>query len=205
MTTHNTTGAHQTPEPAQPAETTMTAQTPAQADAHGAESEAWLPQFTRREVVFTMAGVLLIMLLASLDQTIVATALPRIIGELHGFDRYAWVATAYLLTETITVPIYGKLSDLWGRKPIFLFGLVVFLTGSALSGAAPTMNALSPSARYKGWGPARCCRLPRQSLATSSHRANAASGRASLAASLRSPRFLGRSWAAGSPITPPGG
>jgi EmrB/QacA subfamily drug resistance transporter len=152
MTTHNTTGAHQTPEPAQPAETTMTAQTPAQADAHGAESEAWLPQFTRREVVFTMAGVLLIMLLASLDQTIVATALPRIIGELHGFDRYAWVATAYLLTETITVPIYGKLSDLWGRKPIFLFGLVVFLTGSALSGAAPTMNALIAFRALQGLG-----------------------------------------------------
>src|SRR5579864_2639678 len=88
-----------------PAETTWT---------EPQDGETWLPQFTRREVVFTMAGVLLIMLLASLDQTIVATALPRIIGDLHGFDRYAWVATAYLLTETVTAPIYGKLSDLWG-------------------------------------------------------------------------------------------
>src|SRR5579885_985794 len=142
MTTHNTTGAHQTPEPAQPAETTMTAQTPAQADAHGAESEAWLPQFTRREVVFTMAGVLLIMLLASLDGTIVGTALPRIIGELHGFDRYTWVATAYMLTATTLIPIYGKLSDLIGRKVSFLSCLVIFLIGSALSGMAQSMTQL---------------------------------------------------------------
>src|SRR5581483_1591445 len=73
------------------------------------------PLFTRRETLFTMTAVLLVMLLASLDQTIVGTAMPRIITDLQGFDRYTWVTTAYLLTSTVMVPIYGKLSDLFGR------------------------------------------------------------------------------------------
>src|SRR5713226_918347 len=90
------------------------------------------PRYSRRETILTMTGVLLVMLLASLDQTIVGTALPRVIADLHGFAQYTWVSTAYLLTTTVMVPIYGKLSDLFGRKPIFLFGVVVFLIGSAL-------------------------------------------------------------------------
>ena len=98
------------------------------------------PRFTRRETILTMVGVLMVMLLASLDQTIVSTALPRVIADLQGFDRYTWVSTAYLLTSTVTVPIYGKLSDLFGRKPIFLIGIVLFLAGSALSGASQNMN-----------------------------------------------------------------
>src|SRR5437773_3054449 len=100
------------------------------------------PRFTRREILFTMAGVLLVMLLASLDQTIVGTAMPHIITELQGFDRYAWVTTAYLLTSTVMVPIYGKLSDIFGRKPIFLIGVVLFLVGSAASGASQTTTQL---------------------------------------------------------------
>ena len=83
-------------------------------------------RYSRRDTVLTMVGVLMVMLLASLDQTIVSTAMPRIIADLQGFDRYTWVSTAYLLTSTVMVPIYGKLSDLLGRKPIFLFGVVVF-------------------------------------------------------------------------------
>src|SRR5947209_2954459 len=88
----------------------------------GSTQEYEQPRYSRRDTLLTMAGVLMVMLLASLDQTIVATALPRVIAELQGFDRYTWVSTAYLLTSTVTVPIYGKLSDLVGRKPIFLFG-----------------------------------------------------------------------------------
>ena len=103
------------------------------------------PRFTRRETLLTMFGVLMVMLLASLDQTIVSTAMPRVIADLHGFDRYTWVSTAYLLTSTVMVPIYGKLSDLFGRKPIFLFGVVVFLIGSALSGASQSMDQLIAS------------------------------------------------------------
>jgi EmrB/QacA subfamily drug resistance transporter len=99
-----------------------------------------------------MIGVLMVMLLASLDQTIVSTAMPRVIAELQGFDRYTWVSTAYLLTSTVTVPIYGKLSDLFGRKPIFLFGVVVFLIGSALSGASQNMNQLIAFRALQGLG-----------------------------------------------------
>ncbi len=112
------------------------------------------PQFTRRETLFTMVAVLLVMLLASLDQTIVGTAMPRIITDLQGFDRYTWVTTAYLLTSTVMIPIYGKLSDLFGRKPIFLIGVVIFLLGSAASGAAQTMNQLIIFRAFQGIGAA---------------------------------------------------
>src|SRR3989441_3946676 len=110
------------------------------------------PRYTPRETVLTMIGVLMVMLLASLDQTIVSTALPRVIADLQGFDRYTWVSTAYLLTSTVMVPIYGKLSDLFGRKPIFLFGIVVFLIGSALSGASQSMNELVAFRALQGIG-----------------------------------------------------
>jgi len=99
-----------------------------------------------------MIGVLLVMLLASLDQTIVSTAMPRVIADLQGFDRYTWVSTAYLLTSTVMVPIYGKLSDLFGRKPLFLFGIIVFLIGSALSGASQSMNELIAFRALQGIG-----------------------------------------------------
>ncbi len=110
------------------------------------------PRFTRRETILTMAGVLMVMLLGSLDQTIVSTAIPHVIADLQGFDRYTWVSTAYLLTSTVTVPIYGKLSDLFGRKPIFLIGIVIFLAGSALSGASQSMNELIAFRAFQGLG-----------------------------------------------------
>ncbi len=110
------------------------------------------PRYSRRDTLLTMIGVLMVMLLASLDQTIVATALPRVIADLQGFDRYTWVSTAYLLTSTVTVPIYGKLSDIFGRKPLFLFGIVIFLAGSALSGASQSMNELIAFRAFQGIG-----------------------------------------------------
>jgi len=110
------------------------------------------PRFSQRETLLTMFGVLMVMLLASLDQTIVSTAMPRVIADLHGFDQYTWVSTAYLLTSTVMVPIYGKLSDLFGRKPIFLFGVVVFLIGSALSGASQSMDQLIAFRALQGIG-----------------------------------------------------
>src|SRR2546428_9474438 len=110
------------------------------------------PRYSRRDTILTMIGVLMVMLLASLDQTIVSTAMPRVIADLQGFDRYTWVSTAYLLTSTVMVPIYGKLSDLFGRKPIFLFGVVVFLIGSALSGASQSMNQLIAFRALQGIG-----------------------------------------------------
>lgn len=110
------------------------------------------PRYARRDIILTMAGVLMVMLLASLDQTIVSTAMPRVIADLQGFNQYTWVSTAYLLTSTVMVPIYGKLSDLFGRKPIFLFGVVVFLLGSALSGASQSMDQLIAFRALQGIG-----------------------------------------------------
>ncbi len=110
------------------------------------------PRYSQRETLLTMIGVLLVMLLASLDQTIVSTAMPRIIADLQGFDRYTWVTTAYLLTSTVMVPIYGKLSDLFGRKVIFIIGVSLFLVGSALSGAAQSMNMLIAFRAFQGLG-----------------------------------------------------
>src|SRR5215467_9708520 len=110
------------------------------------------PRFSRRETLLTMLGVLMVMLLASLDQTIVGTAMPHIIADLNGFDRFTWVTTAYLLTSTVMVPIYGKLSDLFGRKGILIAAVVIFLAGSALSGAAQTMTALILFRGFQGLG-----------------------------------------------------
>ncbi len=92
------------------------------------------PAVTGRRLVIIMVSVLLGILLAALDQTIVGPALPKIIGELQGFDHYSWVVTIYLLTSTISVPIFGKLSDMYGRKWFYVAGIAVFILGSALSG-----------------------------------------------------------------------
>src|SRR2546430_6299531 len=101
-----------------------------------------LIQLTRPQTIGTLSGLMLSMLLAALDQTIVGTAEPRIIASLSGFNRYPWVATAYMLTSTIVVPIIAKLSDLWGRKWFFLWGSAVFVATSALCGAAGDLNFL---------------------------------------------------------------
>ncbi len=110
------------------------------------------PKYSREVTLLTMLSVLLVMLLASLDQTIVGTAMPRIIADLNGFSEYTWVTTAYLLTSTVMVPIYGKLSDLYGRKGILIFAVIVFLIGSWLSGAAQTMTMLILFRGFQGLG-----------------------------------------------------
>ncbi len=91
---------------------------------------------SKRQLIGTIIGLQLTLLLAALDNTIVGTAMPSIISQLNGFERYAWVTTAYLLTSTIAVPIFGKLSDLYGRKWIYLGGAVFFVATSALCGAS---------------------------------------------------------------------
>ncbi len=96
-----------------------------------------------KALMAVVSGLLLGMLLAALDQTIVSTAMPKIFGELGGGQQnYTWVFTAYLLTSTVTVPIYGKLSDIWGRKWFFMGGIGLFLIGSALSGASQSVIQL---------------------------------------------------------------
>ncbi len=89
-----------------------------------------------------MVGVMLAILLSALDQTIVATAMPRIVSELQGLEHLSWVFTAYMLASTVTVPIYGKLSDIYGRKWFFFGGIVIFILGSILSGLSQNMTQL---------------------------------------------------------------
>jgi EmrB/QacA subfamily drug resistance transporter len=95
-----------------------------------------LSRRTKFEILF---AILLGLFLSALDQTIVGPVLPRIVTELHGQDLYTWVVTIFLLTSTVSVPIYGKLSDLYGRKPLLTFGIILFLVGSALSGLSQEM------------------------------------------------------------------
>jgi EmrB/QacA subfamily drug resistance transporter len=90
-----------------------------------------------------LGAVLIVLFLSALDQTIVATAMPRIVKELAGLDRIAWVGTAYLLTSTVTVPIYGKLGDIYGRRPVLVFGVLMFLLGSMLCGLAGEFGGIA--------------------------------------------------------------
>ncbi|WP_372481937.1 MFS transporter [Streptomyces fuscigenes] len=97
-------------------------------------------------------GLMLALLLAALDQMIVATALPKIVGDLHGLDRMSWAITAYLLTSTVGLPIYGKLGDLFGRKGVFQFAIIVFVLGSALCGWSRSMDELIAFRAVQGVG-----------------------------------------------------
>jgi len=108
------------------------------------------PRKTNRAL--TVVGLLLALAMAALEATVVATAMPTVIGDLGGIDQYAWVATAYLLTSAVTVPIYGKLADMYGRKPVLLFGIATFLIGSAASGASRSMAALIAFRALQGLG-----------------------------------------------------
>ncbi|MGW5802744.1 MFS transporter [Streptomyces bacillaris] len=105
-----------------------------------------------RRVRMVFLGLMLTLLLAALDQMIVATALPKIVGELHGLEKMSWAVTAYLLASTIVLPLYGKLGDLFGRKGVFQFAIVVFVVGSALAGWSRTMDELIAFRALQGIG-----------------------------------------------------
>src|SRR6201992_499066 len=102
--------------------------------------------------MIVLPGLLMTMLLAMLDQLVVGTALPRIVGDLGGVAHLSWVVTAYVLTSTITTPFYGKLGDMYGRKKLFVFAIVLFLVGSALSGLASSMAMLIAFRALQGLG-----------------------------------------------------
>src|SRR3954454_12891605 len=87
-------------------------------------------RLTHRQVLVIFSGLLLGMLLAALDQTIVATALPTIVGDLGGLEHLSWIVTAYLLASTASTPLWGKLGDLYGRKKLFQAAIIIFLVGS---------------------------------------------------------------------------
>ena len=124
------------------------------AEANGAPVQAeWTgPGLTPRQIKLTLIGVMLAMFLASLDQTIVATAIPRIMADLDGFDRVMWVSSAYIVASTSVVLITGAVSDVYGRKWLFVAGITVFLLGSVLAAMSPSMNALIISRGVQGLG-----------------------------------------------------
>jgi EmrB/QacA subfamily drug resistance transporter len=115
-------------------------------------------RLSRKRVVLTTAAVISGMFLASVDGTIVSTAMPTIVGDLKGIDAYAWVFSGFLLAEIATIPLWGRLSDMFGRKPIFLTGMLIFMLGSALSGTSQSMTELVLFRALQGLGAG--CILP---------------------------------------------
>src|SRR5919199_186938 len=109
-------------------------------------------QMSHRQVLIAFSAMMLATLLAALDQTIVATALPQIVTDLHGFEELSWVVSAFLVAATVTVPLYGKLSDLYGRRRMFIVSISIFLLGSALCGAAQSMGQLIAFRALQGIG-----------------------------------------------------
>src|SRR6201746_2716667 len=105
-----------------------------------------------RESLMAMLGICFVTMLVALDQTVVGTALPTIVAELRGFDLYAWVATSYLLTSVITVPIFGRLGDFFGRKPFVIASVIIFSAASALCGMANSMLFLVLARGLQGIG-----------------------------------------------------
>src|SRR4051812_9981456 len=108
--------------------------------------------FTHRQTLTILGGLMLGMFLAALDQTVVSTAIRTIADDLHGFDLQAWATTAFLITSTIATPLYGKLSDMYGRRPFYLFAIAVFVLGSALCGTAQSMYQLAAYRALQGIG-----------------------------------------------------
>jgi len=115
---------------------------------------------THRQILLVIYALMAGMFLSSLDQTIVGTAIRTIGDDLHGLDQQAWVTTAYLITSTIATPIYGKLSDIFGRRPLYLFGLGVFLVGSLLSSFSDSMLMLAAFRGFQGIGAGALMSIP---------------------------------------------
>jgi EmrB/QacA subfamily drug resistance transporter len=109
-------------------------------------------RFSIGRILAIYSGLMVTLLLAALDQTIVATALPKVVSELGGITQYSWVFTAYMLGSTVTVPLYGKLGDVHGRKPLFIVAITIFLAGSALCGLAQNMVELVVFRAIQGVG-----------------------------------------------------
>ena len=117
-----------------------------------AVAEASWSRLDRRRTILVLISIMVAMLLSALDQTVVGTAMPRVIAELNGMQHYAWVATAYLLASTASMPIWGKLSDAYGRKLFYLVGISLFLLGSVLCGQAHSMTELIAFRGLQGLG-----------------------------------------------------
>jgi EmrB/QacA subfamily drug resistance transporter len=107
---------------------------------------------SRKRIILVTAGIMLSLFLASMESTVVATAMPTIVGQLGGLEHYSWVFSAYMLASTTTVPLYGKLSDLYGRRKLYVFAMALFLAGSILCGRANSMTSLIFARAMQGIG-----------------------------------------------------
>jgi EmrB/QacA subfamily drug resistance transporter len=130
----------------------MSGATSTSVPSEAAETPSSTGGFTHRQVLTILTGLMLGMFLAALDQNIVATAIRTIGDDLHGLSVQAWVTTAYLITSTVSTPLYGKLSDLYGRKPFFLIAITIFITGSAACAFSTSMYMLAAFRAYQGLG-----------------------------------------------------
>ena len=134
ITTRTTPGSGSDPEPASPPDATASG------------------GLTHRQILTILGGLMLGMFLAALDQTIVSTSIRTIGDDLHGLSMQAWVTTAYLITATISTPLYGKLSDIYGRKPFFLIAISLFVIGSLLCTLSNSMYELAGFRAFQGLG-----------------------------------------------------
>src|SRR6195952_891584 len=125
-----------------------------------AANAAPAPIMSHRQILVVIFGLMAGMFLSALDQTVVGTAIRTIGDDLHGLNQQAWVTTAYLITSTIATPIYGKLSDLFGRRPLYIFAITVFVLGSLLSSFSNSMLMLAAFRAIQGIGAGGLMSLP---------------------------------------------
>src|SRR5471030_2112697 len=123
-----------------------------QTAAHDAALTQDAPPVSKSEIRAIYIGLMIVMGLGALDQSIVATALPRIVADLGGISHLSWVVTAYVLASTSTMPLYGKLADQYGRRPLILFAVALFLVGSVLCGLSQNMTELIVFLAIQGLG-----------------------------------------------------
>ncbi|WP_338086560.1 MFS transporter [Nesterenkonia massiliensis] len=143
------------------------------------------------------SALILTMLMASLGQTVLATALPTIVGELDGVQHMAWVITAFILASTIMMPVYGKLGDMFGRKPLFLVAIVLFVIGSGAGGAAQSMGELVAARVVQGLGGGGLMILSQATIADVVPARERGRYMGVMGGVFASPLWPGRCWAAG--------
>lgn len=168
---------------------TTTATEPAAEKQHGAEEE---PEIETSSVILLFTGLMLAMFMFSLNQTMLATALPTIVGDLNGVDQMLWVSTAFMLASTIMMPIYGKLGDSFNRKKIFIFAICMFILGSVVGFLPTTWPSSSPHASFKASAAAVSSSSRRLSSPRLCRLASAARTWASWERTSRSPRWRDR-------------
>ena len=136
-----------------------------QAAAAQSNSDRTTPRFTHRQILRVLSGILLCIFLAAIDQTVVIPAVPAIAADLNGFGHLAWIVSAYLLTTTAMTPIYGKLSDIYGRRRLLLAGLAIFAIASVLCALAGSPTQLVAARALQGIGGAGLMAMAQAAIA----------------------------------------